>query len=94
MELMLLLIHIIVALASLASATVLFIKPRARGFYISYALVGTTLLSGTYLTVTSHAPLVQSCVTGLVYISVVSVAIYIAHNRFAGEIVSKSIDRS
>jgi hypothetical protein len=72
---MILPLHILVALVSVALSTITFLRPSPRKLRASAALVALTLISGTYLVMSTHAPLVQSCVTGLVYLLGVSVAL-------------------
>jgi len=82
---MVLLVHIFIALSSVVYTSYLFFSPSRRHFYVSYGLVGATLASGTYLVITTHQPLLQSCVTGLVYIGIVLLGISLAHSRLATE---------
>ena len=81
-ESMILLAHIIIALASVAWATVLIFKPSTRSFMASYGLIGATLISGTALVVTNSASLLHACVSGLVYVTVVSVITAVSQVRF------------
>lgn len=79
---MILVLHILAALGSLAFATYLLFAPSATGFRANYALIGATLVSGTYLTVTkSH--LLQTCLTGLLYLGAVMTLTIAAKVRFA-----------
>lgn len=70
------------ALASVVYTTHLFIAPAKRKFYIAYILVGLTLATGTFLVVATHAPVMQSCTTGLVYLAVVSFGIAAARVKW------------
>ena len=83
---MLILIHVVIALLSVASATYAFFAPSKPSLHLSYILIISTLLSGTYLIVSSHAPLLSSCVSGLVYITVVSLGIIPARKKLAASI--------
>lgn len=76
---MLLVPHIIIALGSIIYSTYLFFAPSKRNLRISYGLVGLTLASGTLLVVTSGARVLQACITGLLYLGVVSTGILYAH---------------
>ncbi len=82
---MALLIHILIAVASIVSTTYLYFRPSKKKFYVAYSLVGLTLASGTYLMVMKPAHMVQACVTGLVYLAVVVVGIALAHKKLASE---------
>ena len=78
-----LLLHIIIALSSVAYTTYLFFAPSQTKFYVSYGLVALTIASGTYLVVSTSTPILKVCTTGLIYIAVVSIGIVAAHRRFA-----------
>lgn len=78
---MLLLIHIIIALSSLLYVTVLCIKPAERAFFAAYALIVSTLASGTALVFSLQAPLLRSCMSGLLYLAAASFGVFIARQR-------------
>jgi len=80
---MVLLLHILIALSSIAAATVAFFYPSKNKLTISYALVAATIASGTYLVVINPAHLAQACTTGLIYLGAVSVAIASARHKLA-----------
>ena len=80
---MILITHILCAISSLAFVTFAFISPSRRKQKISQLLAGATLTSGTVLVITSHSNILQSCLTGIVYFSVVSVGIFAAERRLA-----------
>ena len=80
---MILILHILVALSSLAFATYLLFAPSTAGFRVNYALIGTTLASGTYLTITTKSHLLQTCLTGLLYLGAVATLTVAAKIRFA-----------
>ncbi len=69
----------------MAWTTHLYFAPTKRKFYAAYGLIGATLASGTYLVVSTHSPLLSSCVTGLVYLSAVSAGIFAASRKLARE---------
>jgi hypothetical protein len=80
----LLISHIIIALSSVAYATYVFFRPSKSKFYVTYALVASTLISGTYLVITNRpVHLASSCISGLTYIGIVMVAIVPAHFKLA-----------
>ena len=74
-------VHIVIALSSVAYTTYLFFAPSKLKFYVSYALIGLTLVSGTMLVLASHSPLLSSCVTGLLYVGLVLAGVLAAHRR-------------
>lgn len=80
---MALLVHVIIALASIVYTTVLLVRPSKQKFYTSYGLIGATLVSGTYLVWVTHSPLLPSCEAGLAYLAVVLSGVLVAHRRFA-----------
>ncbi len=82
-KLMIILLHVLTALASMVYTSYLFIAPSKSKFKVAYSLVGLTLLSGTYLVVSRHSPLLQACTTGLVYLGAVSLGIVAAHRKLS-----------
>lgn len=80
---MALIIHIIIALTSIAFTTLLFALPSRTKFRANYALIALTLTTGTYLVVSTNAPMLKSCMSGLVYISLVTLGTIAAHYKYA-----------
>jgi len=80
---MLLALHILVAIASVAYSSFIFFKPSEDGLKITYWLMFATLSSGTYLVIVSHARLVESCVSGILFVSIVSIGIVRATRKLA-----------
>jgi len=80
---MLVLLHVLIALSSIVYTTYLFVRPSKSRLYVSYGLVALTLSSGTYLVISTHARLLQSCVAGLVYLGIISGAIAAAHYKLS-----------
>lgn len=78
---MLLLIHIIIAIASTGVSTVNALRPTPRLITICYAMIGATVSTGTILIVTQSSNILKSCLTGLVYIAVVSGLNVVAHYK-------------
>lgn len=79
--LMLLIAHIIIALASLGFTAYTLVTPTANKLNTSYAFVALTLVSGTALVVSAPAHLAQACVSGLIYTGIVLVGIKLARGR-------------
>ena len=69
---MLVVLHVIVALASVAFSTALFFRPSKDGLRANAALIILTLLSGTCLAVMTPSHLMQTCGLGLGYLAFVS----------------------
>ena len=80
---MILPLHIIIALLSLISATVLFFLPSRTKLQTTYGLVAATILSGSYLTWLKPVHLTATCVTGLIYLGAISFAIVSARHKLA-----------
>lgn len=80
---MLLVSHIIIALTSLIYTGRTFLKPSRIGLKVSYTLVAATLVSGTYLVLSTHAPLTSACLTGLIYLGVISTGLAAAHLKLS-----------
>ncbi len=77
------LIHVIIALSSVAYTSYLVFKPSASGLKTSYSLVALTLISGTYLVLSTHTAMLQACVSGLLYIGVVTSGLVAVHYKLA-----------
>jgi hypothetical protein len=80
---MILLSHILIALTSIGYTTYVFFAPSQNKLRISYALVALTIGSGTLLTISSHARILDACVSGLTYTGIVSVGILLAQRKLA-----------
>jgi hypothetical protein len=78
---MIILIHVIIALTSIIIASFTFLYPTIKKLIISYGFILGTVASGTYLLVTSPSHILQSCMTGLAYLTIVSLATIAAHVR-------------
>ena len=80
---MILLFHIVIALASIVYTTYLYVVPTRSGFRIANSLVAATLITGSILVFMQPAQLAQSCVTGLAYIAVVAFGLFSARHKLA-----------
>ena len=76
------LLHVLIALVSMAYTTYLFFAPTRSRFRVAYVLIALTIISGTYLAVNVPAHIAQTCITGLTYIALVSIGIVAARYRF------------
>lgn len=90
---MLLILHIALALASVACSAWSFVSPNYFRVRTSYALTLTTLASGTALVMTTHSPLVQSCVAGLIYTGLVLSLIVSAKSKLGRESIAIKDDK-
>ncbi|HVW22929.1 MAG TPA: hypothetical protein VHB51_00335 [Candidatus Saccharimonadales bacterium] len=66
---MIILLHVLCALSSLVATTWAAFAPSKTKLRVGYSLTAMTLASGTYLVISLHAPLLSSCETGLIYLS-------------------------
>lgn len=78
---MILLLHIIVALISIVQAGILYVKPVRANFTIQYGLIAGTLTTGTVLVVSMSSHMLQACVSGLVYLAIVTTALALSRRR-------------
>ncbi len=74
-------IHILIASTSLIFSTFLFFSPSQTKLKTSYSLVALTFITGTYLVLTTHSNLLQTCLTGLVYLGITSFATISARQK-------------
>ena len=89
---MLILIHVILALSSIVSSSYSFIRPSKAKLNLTYGLAVGTLASGSYLVISTSSGLVSACVTGLIYLGIVSLGILGAQRKLANEnIVPRNI---
>lgn len=78
---MFVLLHVVIALSSIVYTSYLFISPTKRNFQVTYALIGLTLASGTYLVISKPAHIMSACESGLAYIGVVLFGLIAAQYR-------------
>jgi hypothetical protein len=88
---MIILIHVLIALASIGYTSYVFLFPSESRLKISYGFIAATFVSGTYLVVREPAHLTSACITGLVYLSAMTAATIGVHYRlkFARERAQK-----
>jgi hypothetical protein len=78
---MVILIHVIIALASVGLASFTYFKPGIKRLMASYGLIIATVASGTYLIVSAEGSILKSCLTGLLYVTIVSIITIATHVR-------------
>ena len=78
---MIILIHVTIALLGLAQATYGLIVPSKGKLRATYAHTAATFASGTYLVWHLHAPVLQSCLSGLTYLGLILAATLATHYR-------------
>lgn len=72
---MILMLHIAIAISSVIFALYTLASPSSQKMKASFALVGVTIATGTYMVWIEPAHMMQACVSGLTYITVVLVAL-------------------
>ena len=83
MEIMVILLHVIIALSSVIVATLAAARPSMRTLAVNYSLIAATVASGTYLIVTMPSHMLSSCEMGLTYLAFASALTVFAHVRLA-----------
>jgi len=80
-----LILHIAIALASVALTTHLYFVPTRIKLRVSYALVGLTIATGTWLVVAAQAAMLRTCMMGLLYVGIMTVVIVAARNKLVAQ---------
>jgi fumarate reductase subunit C len=78
---MIIVLHVIIALSSIAFTTVTFFMPSSLKINIAASLVAATLASGTYLVWSSHSRIIEACLMGLFYTAGVTYGIVAAQRK-------------
>jgi hypothetical protein len=76
-------LHVIIALGSLGLVTYSYFKPSKNSFVTGYISIAATILSGVYLVWSEPTRMLHTCIVGLVYVAIVSLAVVAARARFA-----------
>jgi len=82
---MILITHIIIALASLVIASVSFFKPSQAKIKGSYIMLALTMISGSILMYLNPGHIVESCIVGLAYVVISLVLVASANRKLATE---------
>lgn len=72
---MIVILHVIIALASIGYTTYGYLRPSKKGLFVSYGFVAMTLASGMYLVVRAPSHMIEACTMGVAYLAIVSVGI-------------------
>jgi protoheme IX farnesyltransferase len=80
---MLILTHVIIATLGLVQALYGLFSPSRRNLRITYGLTAATFVTGTYLVWHLHTNIMQSCISGLTYLSIILAATVVTHRRLA-----------
>ncbi|MDQ2973250.1 MAG: hypothetical protein M3Q79_02095 [bacterium] len=76
-------IHVILALSSLAVATYNLYRPASSRLKLSYALAAATLSSGVMLVFINNASVLRTCVTGLLFFALVTAMNTVSSRKLA-----------
>jgi hypothetical protein len=76
---MIVLLHVIIALSSIALASYTFFKPSTKKLLTSYGLMIATVASGTYLLIALQADILRTCLSGLFYLTVTLIVTIATH---------------
>jgi hypothetical protein len=71
---MVILTHVLIALASLALSAYSYFNPSQTMLRVSYGLIALTLASGTYLLLSKPSHMIEACMMGLAYLAIISIA--------------------
>lgn len=82
---MAILLHVLIAIASLVYTAYVFMFPSQAKLKAAYALVALTIITGTYLIFAMPAQMLQTCETGLAYLAVMGVAIAVTRTKLAAQ---------
>lgn len=77
--------HICVAVFGVLISSLLYARPSRAKYFMSLLSLTLTLMSGTVLVFTINANLAKTCLSGLLYVSFVSIMIYLARQKLASE---------
>jgi hypothetical protein len=80
---MIVILHVIVALASIAHITYAFTRPTRKQLNLSYGLVGMTFISGFFLVIASPSHMIEACTVGLVYLGIMTIGIIATNAKLA-----------
>lgn len=80
---MLLIFHVIVALAGIGLSTYAYISPAAGKIRLAYGAVLLTIASGTVMTVIDHLSILSVCLSGLLYVGFTVSGLVAAQRKLA-----------
>ncbi|CAN5375555.1 hypothetical protein BH10PAT4_BH10PAT4_3490 [soil metagenome] len=78
---MIILIHVIIAVSSIVVASIGLFRPSVKKFAISYGFVLATVASGSVLLVVNPSNILHTCLSGLGYLTIVSLVTIASHVR-------------
>jgi hypothetical protein len=78
---MIVLLHVVVALISMATISAAFVRTSQLLLSLSYMFFGGTVVSGAYLLWIGPHSIIQACVSGLAYMAVASTGIIMTRRK-------------
>lgn len=78
-------IHILIAISTLAYTTYLYFYPAPNKFTPAYWLLGLTISSGTLLVFLTGANILKTCLVGLAYVGAVCAVIILAKHKLVAK---------
>lgn len=75
------LIHVIIAVTSIVISSIVFFKPSIKKLAVSYGFVVATVATGTGLLIANPSNILHTCLSGLFYLTVVSIITIATHVR-------------
>jgi hypothetical protein len=82
---MIIFLHVLVAVLGIVFTTGAIILPRQQLIRISSVFVGLTFASGTTLVIATRHNIIQTCLTGLIYLAVTVSGIVLASRRLTAK---------
>jgi hypothetical protein len=76
-------LHVLLAVASLILSTFNLVSPSAKKSTISYGLATSTLASGVLLIFINNASVLRTCLTGVIFFVVITVMNQVASRKLA-----------
>jgi hypothetical protein len=77
------LLHVLIALGSIAFTAVTFFRPSRTKLRGSYGLMALTIGSGTYLILSTRSHMIEACTMGLAYLGITLTMTAAAHYKLA-----------
>lgn len=87
---MIVLLHVLIAIAGIGVASYSLLKPSTKKILTSYGFMIATVASGTFLLLTTPANILKTCLTGLLYLTVTLTITIAAHYRMRALAAEKS----
>jgi hypothetical protein len=80
---MIVVLHVAIAVASILCATFGYIKPTNNNLRMSYLLIALTFTSGFFLVIAEPAHMVRTCLSGIIFLSVVTAGVMLTRRKMA-----------